>query len=201
MYIKQIKIGGFDVFAYIIGCEKTKFAAVIDPGGQADLIYETAQKDGYAIKYIINTHGHGDHTGGNQRLKELTGADIIMHVEDSHGRGEVDIHLNQEKTLRVGEIEFQVFHTPGHTRGGICLYADKNLFTGDTLFVGDSGRTDLPGGDRPALGASIKMLMDTLPDDTTVWPGHDYGPTSSSTLHWEKRNNVNAREYTYFVED
>ncbi|MEE4264509.1 MAG: MBL fold metallo-hydrolase, partial [Desulfobacteraceae bacterium] len=95
---------------------------------------------------------------------------------------------------------FDVFHTPGHTPGGICLHAQGNLFTGDTLFVGDSGRTDLAGGDRSALGKSIRRLME-LPEDTIVWPGHDYGPTPSSTLGWEKRNNVNAIEYGYFVQD
>jgi glyoxylase-like metal-dependent hydrolase (beta-lactamase superfamily II) len=100
----------------------------------------------------------------------------------------------------VGEITFEVIHTPGHTPGGICLYAEGNLFTGDTLFVGDSGRTDLAGGHRPTLGASIRRLMQ-LPDDTAVWPGHDYGPTPTSTLHWEKRNNVNAVEYGYYEEE
>jgi glyoxylase-like metal-dependent hydrolase (beta-lactamase superfamily II) len=112
----------------------------------------------------------------------------------------VDGHLTDGERIRVGDLALEVIHTPGHTPGGVCLYADGNLFTGDTLFVGDSGRTDLPGGDRPTLGASIRRLM-TLPEDTVVWPGHDYGPTPSSTLGWEKRHNVNAREYGYHVED
>ena len=102
--------------------------------------------------------------------------------------------------IEVGSVSIRVIHTPGHTPGGMCLYADPDLITGDTLFVGDSGRTDLPGGHRPTLGESNRRLM-KLPDDTIVWPGHNYGPTPSSTLHWEKRNNVNAKEYGYFVKD
>lgn len=198
MIIKQLQVGGLAVFSYIVGCEKTKQAVVIDPGGDEDRIVEEALDSGLNIKYIFNTHGHGDHTSGNTRLKALTSAEIIMHVLDSEHYKNIDIRLDKEKTFKVGEIDFQVFHTPGHTPGGICLYADGQLFTGDTLFVGDSGRTDLFGGHRPTLAASIRNLM-KLPDNTIVWPGHNYGVTPSSTIRWEKRNNVNAREYGYFV--
>ena len=111
-----------------------------------------------------------------------------------------DRRIAGDDSLQLGQITFQVLFTPGHTPGGLCLYAEGQLFTGDTLFVGDSGRTDLPGGHRPTLGASIRRLMQ-LPDETVVWPGHDYGPTPTSTLAWEKRNNVNAVEYGYYVED
>ncbi len=196
MIIKQIEIGGFDVFCYIVGSEKTGIGAVIDPGGDAGLIAGDAKKSGLSIAYIFNTHGHFDHTSGNAALKKMTGAKIVRHRLESGG--DADIRLDSEKIFPVGDIVFTIFHTPGHTPGGICLYADGNLFTGDTLFVGDSGRTDLPGGDRQALGRSIRGLME-LPDDTVVWPGHDYGPTPSSTLGWEKRNNVNAREYGYYT--
>jgi glyoxylase-like metal-dependent hydrolase (beta-lactamase superfamily II) len=130
----------------------------------------------------------------------MTGAKIVMHDLDAAGRSDVDVRLTDETPLRLGSITFDVFHTPGHTPGGICLHAEGNLFTGDTLFVGDSGRTDLSGGHRPTLGASIRRLME-LPDDTVVWPGHDYGPTPRSTLGWEKRHNVNAVEYGYYVAD
>ena len=200
MICKQLRAGYLDNFTYLLGCEKTGKALVIDPTGDVNQIMEEANEQGLSIKYIINTHGHGDHTSGNDRLKALTNAAIIMHKLDAVSYQNVDIRLDQEKTIQVGEIQFQIIHTPGHTPGGICLYAEGQLFTGDTLFVGDSGRTDLPGGDRPTLGASIRELMQ-LPDDTVVWPGHDYGPTSSSTLHWEKRNNVNAREYGFYADD
>ncbi len=187
------------VYSYIIGCPTTREAAVIDPGGDADKIYQEAAGAGYRIKYILNTHGHSDHTGGNSALKKMTGAKVVMHRLDAK-HAQADILLDKEKELRVGDIVLKIFHTPGHTQGGICFYAEGNLFTGDTLFVGDSGRTDLPGGDRPTLGRSIRKLME-LPDETVVWPGHNYGPTPSSTLKWEKHNNVNAREYGYYKED
>jgi glyoxylase-like metal-dependent hydrolase (beta-lactamase superfamily II) len=198
MIVKQLLVGTMDVFAYIVGCEATRDAVVIDPGGGADRIVEEARREGLRIRYIFNTHGHWDHTTGNDRLKSLTGASIVRHERESGG--DVDIPLKDEKPFQVGEIVFKVFHTPGHTPGGVCLYAEGQLFTGDTLFVGDSGRTDLPGGHRPTLGASIRRLME-LPDETVVWPGHDYGPTPNSTIGWEKRHNVNAREYGYYVAD
>ena len=200
MIIRQLEIGYMDNFCYIVGCEKTHRALVIDPGQDAERIVSATEKEGLEIVTIVNTHGHGDHTAGNSRLKALTGAGIIIHQNDADRYPEADVFLNDEKSLQLGEITFDVIHTPGHTPGGICLYAQDNLFTGDTLFVGDSGRTDLPGGDRPTLGQSIRRLMQ-LPDDTVVWPGHNYGPTPSSTIGWEKRNNVNAKEYGYYVKD
>jgi glyoxylase-like metal-dependent hydrolase (beta-lactamase superfamily II) len=200
MVIKQIAIGYMDNFSYIIGCETTRQALVIDPGSDVDRIVSVAQKEGLEIVAIVNTHGHGDHTAGNAALKERTGARVVIHELDGDRYPAAEVLLSNEKTLQLGDIALDVIHTPGHTPGGICLYAQGNLFTGDTLFVGDSGRTDLAGGDRPTLGKSIRRLME-LPDDTVVWPGHDYGPTPSSTIGWEKRNNVNAIEYGYFVQD
>lgn len=200
MIIRQLQIGPMDNFTYIVGCEETGKAVVIDPGPDPQRIVSEAKKQGLDIVLIVNTHGHGDHTAGNTALKEITGAKIVIHSKDANAYPRADVQLTDETRLSVGEINFTVIHTPGHTPGGICLYAQGNLFTGDTLFVGDSGRTDLPGGHRPTLGASIRRLM-VLPDDTVVWPGHDYGPTPSSTLHWEKRHNVNAREYGYKVTD
>jgi glyoxylase-like metal-dependent hydrolase (beta-lactamase superfamily II) len=200
MIIKQISIGYMDNFSYLIGCENTRQALVIDPGSDVEQIASVAEKEDLKIVTIVNTHGHGDHTAGNAALKSRTGARVIIHGRDGDRYPGADILLTDEKTLQLGDITLDVIHTPGHTPGGICLHAQGNLFTGDTLFVGDSGRTDLAGGDRPTMGRSIRRLME-LPDDTVVWPGHDYGPTPSSTLGWEKRNNVNAIEYGYFVQD
>ena len=200
MIIKQIATGYMDNFSYIVGCENTRQALVIDPGSDVERIASMAAKEDLKIVTIVNTHGHGDHTAGNARLKSLTGANVIIHELDGDRYPGADLLLSDEKDLQLGDITFDVIHTPGHTPGGICLHARGNLFTGDTLFVGDSGRTDLAGGDRPTMGRSIRRLME-LPDDTVVWPGHDYGPTPSSTLGWEKRNNVNAIEYGYFVQD
>ena len=200
MIIRQLEVGYLDNFCYIVGCENTRQALVIDPGPDVERIVSAAQKEGLEIVTIVNTHGHGDHTAGNAKLKTLTGAKIIIHGLDADGYPAADVRLSDEETLQLGEISVEVIHTPGHTPGGICLHAQGNLFTGDTLIVGDSGRTDLPGGDRPTLGKSIRRLME-LPDHTVVWPGHNYGPTPSSTIGWERRNNVNAIEYGYFVQD
>jgi glyoxylase-like metal-dependent hydrolase (beta-lactamase superfamily II) len=200
MIIRQLETGYMDNFCYIVGCENTGKALVIDPGPDVERIVSLAADENLEIVTIVNTHGHGDHTAGNAQLKSLTGAKIFIHGLDGDGYSGADVLLNEEDTLQLGEITFDVIHTPGHTPGGICLHAQGNLFTGDTLFVGDSGRTDLAGGDRPILGKSIRRLME-LPDDTVVWPGHDYGPTPSSTIGWEKRNNVNAVEYGYFVQN
>ena len=200
MIIKQMAIGYMDNFSYLIGCENTRQALVIDPGPNVDQIVSVAQKEDLEIVTIVNTHGHGDHTAGNAALKSRTGARVNIHERDGDRYPDADVLLSSEKTLQLGDISLDVIPTPGHTPGGICLHAQGNLFTGDTLFVGDSGRTDLAGGDRSTLGKSIRRLME-LPDDTVVWPGHDYGPSPSSTIGWEKRNNVNAIEYGYFVQD
>ena len=200
MIIKQLEVGYMDDFCYIVGCEVTRKAMVIDPGADVDHILSEAKKEDLEIVTIVNPHAHGDHTAGNAKLKSLTGAEVIIHILDADGYPDADIQVIDEEIFQLGEITYDILHTPGHTPGGICVYAEGNLFTGDTLFVGDSGRTDLPGGHRPTLADSIRRLM-KLPDDTIVWPGHNYGPTPSSTIHWEKRNNVNAKEYGYDVKD
>ena len=200
MKIIQLEIGDMGNFTYIVGCEKTGKALVIDPGHEVRRIYSEAAQAGLTIETIVNTHGHWDHTVGNAGLKELTGARVVIHRRDASAYPDADRYLQGETSLMLGDIRLEVIHTPGHTPGGICLHTRGNLFTGDTLFVGDSGRTDLPGGHRPTLGASIRQLM-KLPDETVVWPGHNYGPTPSSTIGWEKRHNVNAREYGYFIAD
>lgn len=216
MIIHQLSTGMMDNFCYVVGCEQTRDAIVIDPGEGVEEILELVERENLTVRTIFNTHHHWDHVSGNAALKEATGAVLVAHAAEddilqggspgfSEPGGKVssppaDIRIEHDDTLQLGRITFQVLVTPGHTPGGLCLYAEGQLFTGDTLFVGDSGRTDLPGGHRPTLGASIRRLMQ-LPDDTVVWPGHNYGPTPTSTLDWEKRNNVNAVEYGYYVED
>ncbi len=200
MIVKQMAVAPMDNFTYLIGCEHTRKAMVIDPGKDVDRIAAEAKKEGLSIEKIVNTHGHGDHTAGNAALKTLTGATVGIHRLDGAGHSEADVLLTGGEDIPLGALTVKVIHTPGHTPGGICLYVQGQLFTGDTLFVGDSGRTDMAGGHRPTLGASLRHLME-LPEDTVVWPGHDYGPTPSSTIGWEKRHNVNASEYGYVVRD
>lgn len=189
MIVRQVKVGPWGVFAYLIGCEATSQALALDPGAEAERIASEAKRAGLQIGLIAFTHSHPDHTAAGSRLAELTGARVI---------GLDDPLVRVERQIGVGSLALAVIPTPGHTVDGVCYYAEGQLFTGDTLFVGDSGRTDLAGGHRPTLGASIRRLMDSLPADTVVWPGHDYGPTPSSTLAWERVHNVNAREYGFF---
>jgi hydroxyacylglutathione hydrolase len=205
MIVKQIEVGRMAVFAYLVGCEKTKEALVIDPAGDEDRILQEAKKDGLQIKYIINTHFHVDHMLGNRRMQELTNAVIVIHEK------EADALCNQPQSMlnmfgadqsppagktvkegdviTVGEVSLSVIHTPGHSPGSICLYGNGLVFTGDTLFVGGVGRTDLEGGSLQVLVSSIRDKLFKLPDSTVVLPGHNYGDAPKSTIGMEKVNN------------
>lgn len=190
---------------YILGCEETKEAAVVDPGGNESEILAAVKDLGLDLKYIIATHGHADHVCCNRILKEKTGAKIIMHEDDDQffSKDKVvqffsvlglehspaaDIAVKEGDTIAIGRQKLEVIHTPGHTPGGMCLYKAPNLFTGDTLFAGGVGRTDFPGGSQQQLLDSIKKKLFILPDETVVWPGHGYGGTSS-TIGEEKQGN------------
>ena len=198
MIVKQLKLGSMDNFTYLIGCEKTGEAAVIDPAAEPEYLAEKAKKEGWRITVIINTHGHGDHTAGNRRLKQITGARLHIHSADADRVDDVDVLLEDCDSIPVGEVVLHVIHTPGHTPGGICLSAEGQVFTGDTLFVDWCGRTDFSGGDTTAMRASLAKLME-LPEETIVWPGHDYGPSPKTTLGREKRKNRDAKRLGFFV--
>jgi hydroxyacylglutathione hydrolase len=206
MELDQIKVGFMDVFCYLVACPITKEALFIDPGGDEEELVERLSQKGFELKYIVNTHGHPDHVCGNAKVKELTGAKIVMHEKDSEiftsptGQERArqmgftpsppaDITVKDGDRIVVGEVSLEVIHTPGHSPGGICLLADGNLFTGDTLFVGAVGRTDLPHSSMNQFMKSIEQRLLTLPDDTIVWPGHDYGFKPSSTIGEEKNTN------------
>jgi glyoxylase-like metal-dependent hydrolase (beta-lactamase superfamily II) len=206
MIIEQIKVGFMEVFCYLLGCETTKRALLIDPAGNEEQVVERARSLDLTVESIVNTHGHPDHTCGNQRMVELTGARLFMHVRDDELFGtpegqamgrqmgfapspRADVQVSDGDVIPVGEEKLTVLHTPGHTPGGICLYTGKNVFTGDTLFVGAVGRTDFPGGSMEVLLASIKDKILSLPDDTIIWPGHDYGGSPTSTVGREKTSN------------
>lgn len=195
--IIQIKSGSYSNFSYLIYCPYKKEAAVVDPPEKTSLITDIIDKESLILKYIINTHNHGDHICGNEKIKEITNAKIAMHSLDAQKYQKADIQLEDQDIISIGNSEIKIIHTPGHTIGGICLYADNFVITGDSLFVGDSGRTDLEGGDRKALGASLRKLFSMLPENTVVYPGHDYGSTPASTLKREKLENVNVEEYGF----
>ncbi|MBA3016335.1 MAG: MBL fold metallo-hydrolase [Proteobacteria bacterium] len=205
MIIQQLVVGAMGVCCYLLGCEETRMAAVIDPGGNPEKILAAAKASNLTITKIINTHGHPDHDCANGPLKEATGAKIIIHSKDAEffARPEIteyfsilglpasppaDQTVNDGDIITVGNLTLTVIHTPGHTPGGICIYAAPNLFTGDTLFVDGVGRTDFPGGDTSTMMRSIRQKLLVLPGDTKVWPGHGYGG-ASSTIAKESRSN------------
>ena len=205
MKTQQLTVGMMGVCCYIISCEKTKKAAIIDPGGDEDKILAACKQDNLEVVYIIATHGHPDHVCGNGPIQKETGAKIIMHKDDAEffdtdkvkeyfsmlGLAEsppADILVEDGDTITLGEETLTVIHTPGHTPGGMCLYNAPDCFTGDTLFVGGVGRTDFPGGSMQELSRAIRNKLLVLPGETIVWPGHGYGG-SKSTIAEEARSN------------
>ncbi|MCG8376493.1 MAG: MBL fold metallo-hydrolase [Chlorobiales bacterium] len=202
MIVKKLEVGPIMANCFIVGCETTKEAAVIDPGDDADRILMELAKSELKVKFLINTHGHFDHVGANKRMKDVTGAQLAIHPEDepmleqlsqsammfglsAENSPPADILLNDGDTISFGEITLTVIHTPGHSRGGVCLHTDGHLFAGDTLFAGSIGRTDLQGGDYDTLISSIKDRLLGLDDETVVYTGH--GP--ETTIGNEKRMN------------
>jgi glyoxylase-like metal-dependent hydrolase (beta-lactamase superfamily II) len=206
MIVKQLIVGFFQVGCYIAGCEKTHQCVLIDPAGDEERIMATVNDLGLEVVATINTHGHPDHTCGNRKIAALTGAKTLMHRLDdeyfSSPAGEAmarqfgiepsppaDTHIQDGERIEIGDTSLTVIHTPGHSPGGVCLYGENNLFTGDTLFVGAVGRTDFAGGSLDTLLESIKTKILTLPDDTIIWPGHDYGVSPTSTVGNERKTN------------
>ena len=169
-----------------------------------DLLLKEAKAHDLTIKYIVNTHCHIDHTMGNREMVRRTGAKVIIHEADAAGLLDTppdildmfgaeepppaDILVSDGNLIQVGNVALKVIHTPGHTPGGMCLYMDGMVFTGDTLFVGSVGRTDFPGGSYAELEQSVRNKLYTLPGDTVVFPGHNYGMHSDSTIQQERRS-------------
>jgi hydroxyacylglutathione hydrolase len=207
MNIERQIVGSFATNCYIVTCEKTMEAIIIDPGfgkGEAKAFLDELKDRGLKINYIVNTHGHADHTSGNEILKEATGAEILVHEADAsmlansttnHSRNfgssraspAANRFLKEGDVVEAGNIRLTVLHTPGHTKGGISLYSqsDNVVFTGDTLFASAIGRTDMPGGSFPDIMRSLKDKIARLPDQTVVYPGHG----EVTTIGKEKRTN------------
>jgi hydroxyacylglutathione hydrolase len=203
MIIEQIQVGGFAIFCYFLGDEESGEGIVIDPGGPAEPLLESAKASGIAkIKLIVNTHSHVDHIAGNKFMQDATGAPIAIHEAEANDLEHPNmamlmmfnakpspppsVLLKEGDKITFGKQSVQVIHTPGHTTGGICLYWPGYVITGDTLFVSGVGRTDLPGGSYQVLEDSIVNKLFKLPDDTIVLPGHNYGATPTSTIARER---------------
>jgi len=185
MFIKQFRTGGDRNFGYLIADEASKKTLVIDPSFSPERIVDFARKKGYQIVYIFVTHDHFDHTNGNVTIERLTGARPLLYGDTDPKTG---VRVEDGSSFPLGELEVRIIHTPGHTEDSICLYVGDSLFTGDTLFVGKVGGTDLGAGARAEYGSLHEKLL-PLPDETRVFPGHDYGTAPESTIGVERRTN------------
>jgi len=198
MIVKMWPAGMLMTNCYLVGQGETREALVIDPGTNSETearkILKEIESSGFKIKYIVNTHGHPDHIGGNKIFREATDAPLLIHEYDAHMlKGPfADKMLHDGDSVQVGEIVLRVLHTPGHSPGSICLVGNDAVLTGDTLFAGSIGRYDLPGGSLKEIKKSLKKLM-ILPDPMKVYPGH--GPTS--TIGEERRNNPFLQDFSW----
>jgi hydroxyacylglutathione hydrolase len=202
MQLARLVVGPLQVNCYIVFDEKTKEAIVIDPGDDVQDILHLVNGKGLKVKYIVNTHAHFDHVGANKNLKDATGAELLIHEGDTALLGatanqarmfgmtassspKADRYVKHGDVITAGDVSLTVLHTPGHSAGGISLKGGGVVFTGDALFAGSIGRTDLMGGDLMTLITAIKEHLMTLPDETIVLSGH--GP--QSTIGDERREN------------
>ena len=194
MILKRVKLNIGDAHitnCYIIKDEKSEEIMIVDPGGEPHNVIEMVRILGGNVKYIVLTHCHADHIGGVTEVKNALGGKILVHRDDVEGlynseislpfvlglnqiELEADSRLDDEDKIHIGDIEFRVIHTPGHTQGGICLYCEQEnlVLSGDTLFRGTWGRTDLPTGSSKAIMQSITNKLLILPEDTIIYPGH-----------------------------
>lgn len=208
MIIEIVQVGPLMVNCYIVGCQESREGVVIDAGGDAEKILARVSELGLSVRYLLNTHGHFDHVGGNRAVLAATGAEFLIHERDVYflakaadsGRDfgvttenspEPDRFLEHGLILGFGGCTLEVIHTPGHSPGGCSLWcaAERCVFTGDTLFNGSVGRIDLPGGNPMMLADSIRERLYALPDDTRVYPGHG----SWTTIGHERLNNPHVR--------
>jgi glyoxylase-like metal-dependent hydrolase (beta-lactamase superfamily II) len=206
MIIKKFVVGPLENNCFLVIEDVSKETFITDPGDEPDRIMDFVNENNLKVKYLVCTHTHFDHVGAVSDLKKDTGAKIVIHKDDlpiyesSQDHAAVwgfeidplpqpDVFVSDGDTIAIGNLQFEILHTPGHSPGGICIYGEGFVITGDTLFAGSVGRTDLPGGDIQKLKASFKRLM-SLSDRVKVLPGH--GP--ETTIGRERTDNFFASE-------
>jgi glyoxylase-like metal-dependent hydrolase (beta-lactamase superfamily II) len=199
MKVHQIKVGNMQNFTYIVEDEDTSEAIIIDPSWELIELELIIKRNNLKIKYIVNTHHHFDHTLGNEAMTESTKAPIIQH-ESSELKH--DITVKDGDYIEFGNSKLKVLHTPGHSKDSICLIGDNKIFSGDTLFVGNCGRIDLPGGSAKELYHSLFDVLHSLDDNLVLYSGHNYGISEISTIGEEKITNpvMQKRTEQQFVE-
>ncbi|MFQ5521298.1 MAG: MBL fold metallo-hydrolase [Candidatus Methylomirabilia bacterium] len=200
IYLKQMELGPMQNFVYLVGDPAARQCVVVDPAWEIDTIVGTAQRDDMTITGVLITHTHQDHVGGHlfgmdipgvAELLEKVKAKIYVHKAEREflkGFGSDLVKVDANETLEVGRLTVTFVHTPGHTPGSQCFLVDDRLISGDTLFIGSCGRTDLPGSDPTEMYYSLTQRLAKLPDETILFPGHNYGGLSS-TVGNEKRSN------------
>lgn len=198
MVIKQILVG-FDNFSYVVYCPVHKKTAIVDPGFDTTKALQVLTSNNLILDYIILTHYHTDHSAEAQHLQKMIPASRIVCSKEDGQRLSVkpDIVVSDGSKLKLGNVVLSFLLTPGHTPGGICIIVDDEaLLTGDTLFIGDCGRTDLPGGNLEEMFRTLQKKIMTLPDELIVYPGHDYGEKPFDSLGNQKRSNKTLRART-----
>lgn len=191
IFFKQVPVGTFKNFSYVVADKESGSAAVFDPAWEVEKILSILTSNKLDLRYIINTHAHFDHIDGNAELKKRTAAQVVMH-EASKARK--DIAVEDGEVMNLGKMTLRFIHTPGHSPESMCIQVENYaLITGDTLFIGECGRVDLPGGDPEKLYDSFAKLR-KLDPNLIVFPGHDYGKTPSSTLGEQIKTNYTMAE-------
>lgn len=186
MKVYQIQVGSMQNFTYVVEDEETKESVVIDPSWDLDLVIDVIEKNSLKVKYVINTHHHFDHTIGNDAIVKHTKSKILQHDASTLKN---DVRVSNGEKIIFGKSEFTVIHTPGHSKDSMCLVGDGKIFSGDTLFVGNCGRIDLPGGSGKELYHSLFDIIYNLDDNLIMYPGHDYGSSPHSNIGKEKKTN------------
>jgi glyoxylase-like metal-dependent hydrolase (beta-lactamase superfamily II) len=197
MIVRQIGVGTMQNLVYLLADRPGGEALAIDSGWETEPIVSAARELGVKVKFAVGTHSHFDHTSTLRELAGALGAKVVAHERSPIDR---DVPVKGGDVLMVGQNEVKVIYTPGHTADSICLYDGEDLFTGDTLFIGNCGRTDLPGGSTEEMFRSLHDVILKLPPSTTIYPGHDYGDVPFRRLGEEAQSNpaLSARTYAEF---